>query len=83
MKRSLYLVTLIISGLIYFSSNVAASQDDQAGEKAASPSGEEIVAMCEDKYSSDNYADETERANLVDKCINDSVDESESASEKG
>ena len=72
MKKSFYLIALLLVGMFYIS-NVLASQEEQGGQQSVEPSGDEIVAMCEDKYSSENYADEEERNGLIDKCINDSI----------
>ena len=73
MKRSLYLIALLFAGLFYFSSVIDAD-DSQVGEPAGTSNDEEVIAMCEDKYSPEKYADDVERQNLIDKCINESVD---------
>ncbi|MEJ2180346.1 MAG: hypothetical protein P8Y28_07890 [Gammaproteobacteria bacterium] len=72
MRKPFYLVALLLAGMFYFS-GVVASQEGQDDQQSVAPTGDEIVAMCEDKYSSDNYADEEERNGLIDKCINDSI----------
>ena len=72
MKKSFYLIALLIAGMFYFSGALA-SQEGQDGQQSIEPSGDEIVAMCEDKFSAENYADEEERNSLIDKCINDSI----------
>ncbi|WP_455219952.1 hypothetical protein [Kaarinaea lacus] len=82
MKKSFYLIVLLIAGIFYFSGAVA-SQEGQDGQQSVEPSGDEIVAMCEDKYSAENYADEEERNGLIDKCINDSINGSGSAVQEG
>ena len=82
MKNSFYLMALLIAGMFYFS-NIMASQEAQEGQQSVLPTGDEIVAMCEDKYSSDNYADEEERHGLIDKCINDTINGPEPAVEEG
>ena len=68
--------------MFYFSGAVA-SQEGQDGQPSVEPSGDEIVAMCEDKYTSENYADEEERNGLIDKCINDNLNGSGPAVEEG
>ena len=80
MKKSFYLIALFLAGIFYISS-VVASQEEQGSQQSVEPSGDEIVAMCEDKFSAEKYADEEERNGLIDKCINDSIN-GESAVEK-
>ena len=77
-SKPFYLVALLIAGMIYFSS-VTASQEGQDNQQSVAPTGDEIVAMCEDKYSAENYADEEERHGLIDKCINDNVNDPDPA----
>lgn len=81
MKKPFYLFALLLVGLFYFSS-VTASEEGQDAQKSVVPDGDEVVAMCEDKYSSENYADEEERNGLIDKCINDTLEGSTPAPEQ-
>lgn len=75
-KKSLILIVMLVLGLIFFTPVFAS---DEAGEGASSQgaTGEEIVAMCEDKFSPENYADEGERNNLIDACINEATGSNE------
>ena len=67
-------------GSIFFTPVFAS---DEAGEGAGQAAGEEVVAMCEDKYSAENYADENERNNLIDTCINESTNGTPAPAEEG
>lgn len=71
MKNTLLLIVLLAMGLI-FSTPIFAS--DEAGEGASQSAGEEVIAMCEDKYTPENYADENERNELIDACIKESTE---------
>ena len=82
MKKPFYLIALLFTAMFYFSGAVA-SQDGQDGQQTVEPSGDEIVAICEDKFSAENYTDEEERNGLIDKCINDSIDGSRPAVDEG
>ena len=68
MKKTLNLFILLVAGAFYFSGAMA-SEEGSDSQKMESPDNEEIVAICEDKYSQDNYSDDTERGNLIDICI--------------
>ena len=78
-KLSLLLV-LLLTGMLYFASAVASQEEEEATQKAG-PSGDEIVAMCESKFTAEEYADEEERNNLIDGCINQAVDSSQAGGE--
>ena len=82
MKKIIFLVVLMVAGLFSASAVMASDEAGEGGAKQA-PSSEEIVAMCEDKYNSDKYADENERNNLIDACINESTDKMAPAAEEG
>ena len=73
MKRSLYLIPLLFAGLFYFSSVIAA-EDSQVGEPAGATNDEEVIAMCEEKYSAEKIADDVERQKLIDTCIDENAD---------
>ena len=79
-KKTLFLIVLLTMGLIFFAPAFAS---EEAGENASQAADEEVIAMCEDKYTPENYADETERVNLIDTCINESVNGTPAPSEEG
>lgn len=71
MKKTFLLITLLTMGLIFFTPVFAS---DEAGEGGSQAAGEEVIAMCEDKYNPENYADENERNALIDACIKESTE---------
>jgi hypothetical protein len=71
-KKPYYLVALILAGFIFVASAIAA-EDGQEEQSMSSPTGDEIVAMCEEKYSADSYPDEDERNKVIDECINEKI----------
>lgn len=80
MKKTLFLIVLLTMGLIFLAPAFAS---DEAGEGAGQSGGEEVIAMCEDKYSAENYADENERNNLIDACIKESTQGTPAPAEEG
>ena len=72
MKKSLYLIILLLTAILYVSS-INASQEDEENESNASPTGDEIVTMCEGQFTIEAYSDDEERNNLIDQCINDNI----------
>lgn len=73
MNKPFYLVALVLAGLIYFTSAIASEEGQAEQQSMSSPTGDEVVAMCEEKFSADNYPDEEERNKLIDACINDKI----------
>lgn len=80
MKKPFYLVALLFAGLMYFAGAIA-SQEGQEEQQSMSPTGDELVAMCEEQYSVENYPDEDQRNSLIDTCINEKMNASDSSVE--
>jgi hypothetical protein len=72
-KKPYYLVALILAGFIYIGSAIAAEEGQEEQQSMSSQTGDEVVAMCEEKFTADNYPDEEERNKLIDECINEKI----------
>lgn len=68
-KKSLYVIGVLISGMILMANANASQEAVESVENT-----DEIIAMCEETYTVEKYTDEEERNNLIDQCINESAE---------
>lgn len=70
---------LIITSAILIGSlfNVAFAQEEQEIDV------DQVIAMCEEKFSVETYSDENERNRLIDECIEEQLNAGKGQSQEG
>ena len=74
MKKFLVASAVLVGSLLI---SVAFAQEEQAIDV------DQVIAMCEEQFSAETYADENERNRLIDECIENQVNAGKGQSEEG
>jgi hypothetical protein len=77
MKKSL--LSLVLFGFVVSASAFAAGEEQES--QATDAEVDAAIAMCEEKYSAESYADEEERNTLINQCVDDSLQPAKSGSD--
>lgn len=77
MKKSL-ISGLMLGGLLFtFGGAYAADEQEQPNVDV-----DQVIAMCEDKYSTEAVSDENERTRLIDQCIDSQLNPGKAKSDE-